>query len=168
MSYNIKKTKSGINAQDLALAMAEATKCGSGIDPKTGILVLPNYNPVSGDKDGFYAVYLVDGSLTIEPVADARATLAGYCNISEVTALSVSITGCPEADAEVNDEIQLTAVVLPSGALQTGVWSSDDTDIATVDGTGLVTAVAAGTVTITFTTTDGGLTATCEITIIEP
>lgn len=167
MSYNIKKTKSGINAQDLALAMAEATKCGSGIDPKTGILVLPNYNPVSGDKDGFYAVYLVDGSLTIEPVADARATLAGYCNISEVTALSVSITGCPEGSIDGQDPVQLTAVVLPSGALQTGVWSTSNDSIAEVNSSGLVTPIDVGTVTITFTTTDGGLTATCEITI-EP
>lgn len=67
----------------------------------------------------------------------------------------------------VNDTEQLTATVTPSDATNQNVtWSSDDTDVATVVA-GLVTAVAAGTATITVTTVDGNKTDTCEVTVSE-
>jgi hypothetical protein len=44
-------------------------------------------------------------------------------------------------------------------------WSSDKTEIATVDGAGKVTAVKAGEAVITVTTEDGGRTATCKVTV---
>ncbi|MCR5464773.1 MAG: Ig-like domain-containing protein [Bacteroidales bacterium] len=59
----------------------------------------------------------------------------------------------------------LTASVAPSNATNTGVsWSSSNTGVATVNG-GQVTAVKAGTATITVTTSDGGKTATCSVTV---
>ena len=64
------------------------------------------------------------------------------------------------------DTIQLTATVLPTDATdQTVSWTSDNTDVATVDSSGLVTAVGTGTATITVTTSDGGITASCNITV---
>lgn len=67
----------------------------------------------------------------------------------------------------VNDTEQLTATVTPSDATNQNVtWSSDDADVATVVA-GLVTAVAAGTATITVTTVDGNKTDTCEVTVSE-
>jgi uncharacterized protein YjdB len=51
-------------------------------------------------------------------------------------------------------------------------FTSSDTDVATVDETGLVTAGSTGasttaTATITVTTTDGGFTDTCVVTVNE-
>jgi uncharacterized repeat protein (TIGR02543 family) len=61
---------------------------------------------------------------------------------------------------------QLTATVSPGDAANKNVnWSSDNTSAATVGGTGLVTAVAAGTANITATTVDGGFTAACAVTV---
>ena len=61
---------------------------------------------------------------------------------------------------------QLTATLIPSNATNKAVtWSSNTPSIATVDSTGLVTAVADGTTTITVTTTDGGYTDTCVVTV---
>ena len=63
---------------------------------------------------------------------------------------------------------QLTATVLPENAADKSVfWSSNNTGIATVDDEGNVKALAAGTATITVTTTLGGKSATCEVTVSE-
>lgn len=64
---------------------------------------------------------------------------------------------------------QLTATVTPDNATNKNVtWSSNDDTIATVDTNGNVTAVAAGTATITVTTEDGSHTATCKVTVKDP
>ncbi len=66
----------------------------------------------------------------------------------------------------VGSEGQLTATVAPEDATdKTVTWSSDKTSVATVDATGNVTAVGVGEATITVTTTDGGKTATCKVTV---
>ena len=59
----------------------------------------------------------------------------------------------------------LTATVEPSDAANQNVtWQSDNANVATVEG-GTVTAVSAGTATITVTTEDGAKTATCTVTV---
>ena len=61
---------------------------------------------------------------------------------------------------------KLTATVQPTNATNQKVtWSSDKTDIATVDENGLVTAVKEGTANITVTTEDGSKKATCVVTV---
>lgn len=61
---------------------------------------------------------------------------------------------------------QLTATVTPSNAtIKTVTWSSSAEGVATVDSTGLVTAVAEGSATITATTSDGSFTDTCTVTV---
>ena len=60
----------------------------------------------------------------------------------------------------------LTATVLPANAVDKSVtWSSSSNAIATVNSSGLVTGVAAGTATVTATTVDGGKTAACTVTV---
>ena len=62
----------------------------------------------------------------------------------------------------------LVATVTPSDAADQSVsWSSSDDSVATVDGEGAVTAVAAGAADITVTTTDGGYTAACAVTVVD-
>ena len=56
---------------------------------------------------------------------------------------------------------KLLATVSPANATNKSVtWSSSDDSVATVDANGKVTAVKAGTATITVRTVDGGKTAT--------
>lgn len=61
---------------------------------------------------------------------------------------------------------QLIARVEPIDATNKNVtWSSSAPDVATVDASGNVTAVAEGTAIITATTEDGAKTATCTVTV---
>lgn len=61
----------------------------------------------------------------------------------------------------------LTVSITPKEAdNKTVIWNSDDKAVATVDN-GAVTAIKAGTATITATTADGGYTATCSVYVIE-
>ena len=67
----------------------------------------------------------------------------------------------------------LTATVEPSEASQSVTWASSNTAVATVDESGNVTAVGAGTATITATAkvaAADGLThsASCTVTVMEP
>ena len=83
---------------------------------------------------------------------------------------AVAVTGVTLNNATMNlfvgDSGQLTAKVEPDNATNKHVtWSSDNSAVATVDTNGKVTAVKAGTATITVTTADGSKTATCEVTV---
>lgn len=56
--------------------------------------------------------------------------------------------------------------ITPSNANNKNVtWTSDNTDVASVSSTGVVTARALGTANITIKTVDGGFTDTCTITV---
>lgn len=75
--------------------------------------------------------------------------------LAPVTTISIS---APKNYIDVDGEdktLQLTARVLPEEAAQSVTWSTSNRSIATVDANGLVTALKAGTVTITATATDG-------------
>jgi len=69
---------------------------------------------------------------------------------------------------EVNGPAQkLAATVQPSYASYPYVyWNSSDTAVARVDNTGLVTPVAPGQAIITATTSEGGKTASCTVTVM--
>ena len=70
-------------------------------------------------------------------------------------------------DLTPNESVQLIATVNPSYATNKSVtWSSSDNNVATVDANGLVTALSAGSTTITVTTADGGKIATCTVNVL--
>lgn len=71
--------------------------------------------------------------------------------------------------AEVGVTTQLAATVLPVNATNQNVtFKSSNLSVATVSSTGLVTAIAAGTATITATTVDGSFTSTSTPTVTAP
>lgn len=112
-------------------------------------------------------------------VVDARYGLADVSNffaqVQTPDTIQASgghdVTGVGVVPAEVSvavgAKVTLTAVVIPATADDKSVaWTTSDDEKATVDAeTGEVTGVAEGTATITATTTDGGFTDTCTVTV---
>lgn len=70
---------------------------------------------------------------------------------------------------QVNETRTITATVQPTDATNKNVtWKSSNESVATVDQTGKVTAIAAGSCTIICSATDGsGVKAECQVTVKE-
>ncbi len=82
-----------------------------------------------------------------------------------VTGVSLNKTS---ATLNVGDTLTLTATVSPTNATNKSVtWTTSNSSVARVSN-GVVTAVTAGTATITVTTADGNYTAKCTITVNKP
>ena len=80
-------------------------------------------------------------------------------NVESVSLDKTNIT-LTEGDSET-----LTATVYPDNATNKNVsWKSSNTSVATVNN-GVVTAIKAGTATITVTTEDGRKTASCQVIV---
>lgn len=88
------------------------------------------------------------------PVTPAKISVSGVSlNKSSITL----VEGANES---------LVSTVSPSNATDKEVtWSSSESSVASVDSKGTVTAVKAGTTTITVKTNDGGKTASCSVTV---
>lgn len=133
--------------------MPDAWETERGLNPNT-------YNPNGYNLDSQYTnleVYL--NSLVahiMEPGNEPVVPIA-------VTGVSVD----PKtATIDAGKTVQLTATIQPSNASNKQVtWTSSNTAIATVNGSGLVTGIAPGSVVIGAKTSDAGFTATSTITV---
>lgn len=93
-----------------------------------------------------------------------------YLTVTEpVKVKTISISPSSSVFLSPNNNVQLKATVYPSNATnKTVTWSSSDTDVVTVDNTGMLKAIDYGNATITCNATDGsGVTATCEVTVAD-
>uniref|UniRef100_A0A6C0KGJ5 Peptidase S53 domain-containing protein n=1 Tax=viral metagenome TaxID=1070528 RepID=A0A6C0KGJ5_9ZZZZ len=108
------------------------------------------------------------GTVTITATTvDGSKTATMSINVN-VPVASVGITPSSTTLA-VNQTYQVSAVVLPANATNKAVtWSSSNAVVASVSSSGLITAVSAGTVTITATTVDGSKTATVSVNVNVP
>ena len=103
--------------------------------------------------------------LTVDKGGNALETVSSAITVKQLaTGVTVSPTSASIVEGGTR---QLTATVSPSTANNKNVtWSSNNTNVATVSSSGLVTAKAVGSATITVKTADGSnKTATCKITV---
>ena len=89
------------------------------------------------------------------------------CTVTITQSLATGLTlSRSELSLYVGDQSTLTATVTPSTASQSVAWGSSNTDVVTVNQSGVVTAVGAGSAIVTATTTDGSyITRTCTVTV---
>ena len=125
-----------------------------------------------GSEDGIIwydcKLHVPAGTLAAYRASSWRNLFNTIVEMDPILAASIEL-GQASAEMTEGETLQLTATVLPEDATDKSVtWSTSDENVATVDDSGLVTAVAPGTATITATTADGSnLSASCTVTI-EP
>ncbi|MGE5406025.1 MAG: Ig-like domain-containing protein, partial [Candidatus Saccharibacteria bacterium] len=118
---------------------------------------------------------IVAGSLKGVAFGNGRFVTAGDWNTllcSTTQPIRVQVTGVTldqtALSLNTGATAALTATVAPLDATNKNVsWSSSNTGVATVEN-GVVTALAAGTSTITVKTEDGAFTADCLVTVTAP
>lgn len=114
---------------------------------------------VSGKSKGeaVITVTAVDGGYT----AECRVRV--YQPVTELRMDNRSMT------VDTGDDMQLTATILPYDADNKSiVWSSDNPDVADVNGNGVVTGVKAGQTVIRATSEDEGISDFCVVTVNQP
>lgn len=105
-------------------------------------------------------------------VITAKTHNGGYtahCTVNVV----IPVTGITLDKTELNlikgnSDTLLATIVPPDATDQTVTWESSDPAVATVDGTGKVTAAGGGSANIKVTTHDGKFTAVCKVTVTVP
>ena len=107
------------------------------------------------------------GNVEITAIANDGSGISNAFTITVNPVLVESITISGEAEMEVGATQTLTVTINPGNATDNSVtWASSNTDLATVDQAGLVTAVGAGSVEITATANDGsGVTGSTTIAV---
>lgn len=107
------------------------------------------------------------GYATITATAvDGGKAATCYVHVLDVAVSSVSLDKSA-ASIAAGGSLVLKATVSPSNAFgKTVAWSSDRSDVASVDSTGLVTALASGTATITASC--GTQKAACSVSVNSP
>lgn len=110
---------------------------------------------------------------TYAPVTTTTTTTTTYSRTTTTTTqirvISIKLsTGFDDNNVRISagESHKIQAVISPDNAVNKQVrWSSNRTDIATVDDNGNISAVAKGKAIITATSYDGGLTASCMVTV---
>ena len=164
-----KTTASVVKGKTVALT---ATVTPDTATDKTIKWTTSNKNVATVSPEGVVTAVAAGTAIITATAADGSGVKA-TCKITvtnpviKVTKVTLNKT---TASVVKGKTLTLTATVTPTNATNKNVtWKSSNTKIATVDGNGKVTAVAAGTATIICTAkADKSKSATCKITVTNP
>lgn len=166
----IEASKIELNAPEAELIEGESVQLTATITPaettdQTVIWTSSDVTVATVDAFGSVSA-LKPGTATITAKTangkEASCKVTVLAKIIEAEGIELNV---PEAEVIEGESLQLTATVTPADATdQSLTWSSSDVAVATVDQDGLVTALKAGTATITVRTANGK-EATCELTV---
>ena len=180
-SCTIKIVKTGEEVAVTGVSLDKSTlKLNKGARGKLTATVEPTNatNPAVNWSSSKPEVATVDGEGNVSAVGGGTATITvttvegGFTATCKVT-VNVPVNGVSldkeKAEMPESGTLQLTATVLPEDASNKNVkWISTNPSVATVDPTGLVTAIAKGNATIRVETEDGKRTDKCEVTVSVP
>lgn len=115
--------------------------------------------------EDFFSMYCSENSYAYLYAQDHNKYGIQAVTTQDVTSVSIDQNNITLSKG---DSTTLVATILPYNATNKNItWSTSDSNIATIDNNGKVTALLPGTATITVTTDSGNMKATCVVTIIE-
>jgi len=158
-----------VSPETLSLVLGESKKLSFYITPGNATdqsITLKSSDSSVVQVSGFTVTAAKVGTATV--TASSANGNTSVCQIT-VTAPAVSSVSISEKSLSmtVGDTCTLTAKVYPNDAKdKTTVWKSSNTNIVTVNSSGKVTALSAGTAKITVSA--GSKTGTCTITVKAP
>ena len=124
---------------------------------------------VSVDNGTITALKEGKATITVKSIDGYKSSSAVITVVKKPSIIHVSSVSLNETSLNLltGDRATLTATVLPSNSSDKTIsWSSNNENVATVKN-GKVTAISAGQATITVTTKDGGLTASCIVNVTQ-
>lgn len=162
----------GLNKTELALEVGKTGTLEAKVEPSDATnknVTWSSSNPEVATVDNGVVTAVSAGEAIITVTTEDGAKTA-TCKVTVNAPQTVPVTGVTLDKAELTLEKgstgTLTATVAPQNATNNTVtWSSSNPEFVTV-ANGTVTAVSAGTATITVTTADGNHKATCTVTVI--
>jgi uncharacterized protein YjdB len=163
-------TEVRINLSESAVSM----KTGETVTLTAAILPASVSQDVTWTSSDPNVATVANGVITAVSAGTATITATSAANSAVTAACAVTIEDeiLPEislsesaVSMKTGETVTLTAAIIPAEFSQEVAWASSDPSVATVDG-GVITAIAAGTVTITATSVlDPEVTAECVVTI---
>ena len=142
----------------------------AGATDKTGVWASSDATVATVDQAGkVVGVKAGTANITFTTTDGAKkGTTVATITVAVVVPTSVSVSPASPTCA-VGATVKLSASITPASATdKTGVWASADETVATVDQTGLVTGVKAGTSAVSFTTNSGNKSANRTVTVTTP
>ncbi|MBD5157430.1 MAG: Ig domain-containing protein, partial [Butyrivibrio sp.] len=152
-----------ISDETLVLTKGETADLTATVTPEDATLKTVTWESADEtiatvDSDGkVTATGIGTTTVTVKTVDGAKtASCEVTVNAPKATAVSVSVDGeeIDKLDMTVGDTVSLTATAEPDDAVQSFTFATSDESVVTVDEEGVLTAVAAGTATITVTADD--------------
>ena len=155
-----------LSESSMTLTVGESATLQAVVEPSGA-----DYDGVTWTSSDASVASVSNGLVKANKVGTATIT-ATAGGVSGTCAVTVDVVHVREvtlnvgtAEVYVGEELTLFAAVFPSNAENTNVyWSTGDSKVATVTD-GVVTGLSAGTTTITVISEDGGIKATCQVTV---
>lgn len=158
-----------LDKTELTLLKGESCKLTATVSPEDA--TDPTVKWKSSDLsiatvDNYGNVTAVAAGKTTVTVSSADGRFTAICAVNVNVNVSSLILSDTSITLKKGDSKKLSATISPDDATNKSVtWSSGDTNIATVDDMGTITAVNGGSTVITVTSIDGKFAATCSVNV---
>lgn len=157
-----------LNLSELTLEIGKKKLLICTVSPENA----DNRNVTWSSDNEAVATVTANGLVTAQGGGEANITVTAedgsFTAVCKVT-VKVTLTGLtfakPSVSMKVGDKKTVEVTKKPVDATDMLVWSSDNTDVVTVSENGEITAVAAGTATVTVKNADGSLSATLTVSV---
>lgn len=164
-----------LNISEISVLEGKTQQLSATVNPSSASVVKTEWESsdesiADVEADGLLrAVMEGTATITVRVLGADGSSATSSCIVNviravpNITALTMNVDSYTLG---VSGKVQLLVTTTPSNAsTQDIVWSSSAPKVAKVSASGLVTAVASGKATITASTPDGRVQATCAITV---